>query len=672
MAAIAAFAAGSYKQRRQNRARPGSRHEQVQGKTVSMMMQGIRKASQGFLGKLVVSVMFGVLILAFAIWGVGDIFRGYGRNEVAKVGKTEIGVEQVRTAYQNEIQNLIRQQRRQISPEMARALGLDRQVLSRLVSEATLDQTARDMGLAVSDETIRNLIFDDPVFRDAAGQFSAARFNELLRSNGYSEQSYVALQRATVLRQQVAEMISGGFTIPVALQEIGNRLRNEKRAITFARMPASAAGEIAAPTDEQLKTFYNDRKIAFRAPEFRSAAVLAITADAVADPSKVTDDEAKARYEALKAQRFTTAETRTVEQISFPNAEEAKAAKAKIDGGESFDELATQRNVAFKDLVLGTFTRDQIFDPAVRDAAFALEQGGVSAPVQSAFGTVLLRVTKIDPQHVRPYEEVAAEVRQEIAKGHATSRITELHDKIEDERASAKPLAEIAKQFNLQLRNAGPVSQANTKPDGSREAALPGGDATLRAIFASDIGVDNEAIRLPQNAGYVWFDVTKIDPSRDRSFDEVKGEVETQWRAEETATKLSAKARELVQKLDKGEAFQAVASAAGLTVETATGLTRQEQRAELPANVVTQVFGTVAGKANSAAAADGSRILFKVDSATVPPYVRTAQEAENFVRLLTSNLSEGLLMQYVAERQAKLGVSINEAAFRNATGGVQN
>ncbi len=153
---------------------------------------------------------------------------------------------------------------------------------------------------------------------------------------------------------------------------------------------------------------------------------------------------------------------------------------------------------------------------------------------------------------------------------------------------------------------------------------------------------------------------------------EVKGEVETQWRAEETATKLSAKARELVQKLDKGEAFQAVASAAGLTVETATGLTRQEQRAELPANVVTQVFGTVAGKANSAAAADGSRILFKVDSATVPPYVQTAQEAENFVRLLTSNLSEGLLMQYVVERQAKLGVSINEAAFRNATGGAQN
>ena len=139
-----------------------------------MMMQGIRKAGQGFFGTLLIAVMFGFLIISFAIWGVGDIFRGYGRNEVARIGKTEIGLEQMRTAYQNELQNLIRQQRRQISPEMARALGLDRQVLSRMISEATLDQTAQSMRLAVSDETIRNLIFDDPNFRDASGQFSSA------------------------------------------------------------------------------------------------------------------------------------------------------------------------------------------------------------------------------------------------------------------------------------------------------------------------------------------------------------------------------------------------------------------------------------------------------------------------------------------------------------------
>lgn len=637
-----------------------------------MMMQGIRKAGQGLFGKIVIAIMFSFLILSFAIWGVGDIFRGYGRNEVAKVGKSEIGLEQMRTAYQNEIQNLIRQQRRQISPEMARALGLDRQVLSRLLTEATLDQTAQGMRLAVSDETIRNLIFDDQVFRDASGQFSSARFNELLRSNGYTEQSYVALQRSTVLRQQISEMVVGGLSAPLALQEIGNRLRNEKRAITFARIPASAAGEIAAPSEDQLKSFFNDRKTAFRAPEFRTAAVLSITAETLADPAKITDEEAKARYEATKAQRFTAAEMRTVQQIPFPNAEEAQAAKAKIDGGETFDEIATERNVSFNDLTLGTFTREQMIDPAVREAVFALEEGGVSAPVKGAFGTVLLRVTKVDSAHVRPFEEVVAEVKQELATSRAASQVTELHDKIEDQRASAKPLAEIAKELNLTLRTAGPMNAGLGRPDGSREEALPGGDATLQAIFRSDIGVDNEAIRLPRNAGYAWFDVTKIDPARERSFDEVKAEVEKQWRADETATRLSAKARELVERLDKGESFDVVAASAGLTIETAADIGRQDQRPELPGTVVAQVFGTAAGKSGSAAGTDGGRILFKVDSATVAPYVRTTQEAGNFERLLSSSVSEDIMLQYVAKRQAELGVSINEAAFRNATGGAQN
>jgi peptidyl-prolyl cis-trans isomerase D len=637
-----------------------------------MMMQGIRKAGQGLFGKIVIAIMFSFLILSFAIWGVGDIFRGYGRNEVAKVGKSEIGLEQMRTAYQNEIQNLIRQQRRQISPEMARALGLDRQVLSRLLTEATLDQTAQGMRLAVSDETIRNLIFDDQVFRDASGQFSAARFNELLRTNGYSEQSYVALQRSTILRQQLSEMVVGGLSAPLALQEIGNRLRNEKRGITFARMPASAAGEIAAPTEDQLKSFFNDRKAAFRAPEFRTAAILSITAETLADPAKVTDEEAKARYEATKAQRFTAAEMRTVQQIPFPNAEEAQAAKAKIDGGETFDEIATERNVAFNSLTLGTFTREQMIDPAVRDAAFALEEGAVSAPVTGAFGTVLLRVTKVDSAHVRPFEEVAAEVKQELATSRAANQVTDLHDKIEDQRAAARPLAEIAKELNLTLRMVGPINASLGKPDGSREEALPGGDSTLQAIFRSDIGVDNEAIRLARNTGYVWFDVTKIDPARERGFDEVKAEVEKQWRADETALRLSAKARELVERLDKGENFDAVAASAGLTIETAADLGRQDQRPEIPGTVVAQVFGTAAGKSSSAAGSDGGRILFKVDSATVAPYVRTTQEAGNFERLLSSSVSEDIMLQYVAKRQAELGVSINEAAFRNATGGAQN
>ncbi|PZO02608.1 MAG: peptidylprolyl isomerase [Hyphomicrobiales bacterium] len=637
-----------------------------------MMMTGIRNAGRSFFGKLLIFVLFGFLIFSFAIWGIGDIFQGYGRNSVARVGKAEIGLEQMRTAFQNDVQALTRQQRRQITPDMARAIGLDRQALSRLVTESVLDQTAQGMRLAVSDETIRNLIFEDPVFRDASGTFSAARFNELLRSNSYTEQAYVREQRATILRQQIAEMVVGSVLAPVALQELGHRLRNERRSVSFARLAPGVAGEIPAPTEAQLKTFFDERKSAFRAPEQRSADILAISAESLADAGAITQDEVKERYEEIKVLRFTTAETRTIQQITFPNAEEAQAAKTRIDAGETFEVIAAERKVADADLMLGTFTRSQVFDPVVREAAFALAQGAVSAPVTSAFGPVLLRVTVIQPEAVRAFDEVAAEVRAELATSRAASRITEIHDKIEDQRAAAKPLAEIAKELNLPLRSVGPIDNALRRPDGTVEQPLPGGDATVQAIFRSDVGVDNEAIRLPRDSGYVWYDVRKIDPAREQGFDEVKAQVETQWRADEIASRLSTKARELVERLDKGETFDAVTASAGLTTEQASEIGRQDQRPELPSNVVTSIFGTAVGKSASASVVGGERILFRVDAATVPSYARTTQEADNFARQLGASVSEDILAQYVGERQRELGVSINETAFRNATGGAQN
>ncbi|CAN7201979.1 SurA N-terminal domain-containing protein [Bosea sp. LjRoot90] len=633
-----------------------------------MMMQGIRKAGQSLIGKLIIAVMFGFLIISFAVWGIGDIFRGYGRNAVAVVGKTEIGLEQLRTAYQNEVQQLTRQQRRPISPELARALGLDQRVLSRLVTDATLDQTASKLGLAVSDETVRNSLFNDPNLKNAAGQFDPNRFNELLRAMGLNEQGFVREQRAVTMRQELAEMVVGAVTAPAALQELGHRLRHEKREIAYITLPDSAAGEIAAPAEDALRKYFDERKAAFRAPEYRTANLLVLTAANLADPAKVSEADARARYEQIKTQRFGSAERRIVQQIGFPSVEEAKAAKARIDAGETFEAVGASRNIAEADLTLGTFTRDGLFDPAVRDAAFALAPGAVSEPVQGGFGIVLLRVPTIEPARLKSFDEVADEVRRDVATSRAAEQMTDLHDKIEDQRASAKPLPEIAKEFGLALRSFGPVDSSLGKADGTQETALPGGDTTQQAIFRTDIGVDNEAVRLPNNGGYVWYDVSKIDPPRERNFDEVKAEVEKQWHADEVATRLSARAREIVQKLDAGEKLDAIAFAQGFAFEDAT-LGRQDQSDTLPRNVVSLVFGTPSGKAGSAAAANAGRVVFQVKTATVSPYIRTAEEAENFVRLLTSSISEDILAQYVGKLQNDLGVQVNQAALRNATGG---
>ena len=99
------------------------------------MLRGIHKASSTWLGKAVMAVVMGVIAVSFAIWGIGDIFRGFGRNAVATVGGTEISIEQFRQFYNDRLQQLGRQVGRPITPDEARARGLDRQLLAQLVAE---------------------------------------------------------------------------------------------------------------------------------------------------------------------------------------------------------------------------------------------------------------------------------------------------------------------------------------------------------------------------------------------------------------------------------------------------------------------------------------------------------------------------------------------------------
>src|SRR3954451_3152035 len=115
------------------------------------MLRGIQKASSGRIGKAIMTVVLGALALSFAIWGIGDIFRGFGRSALAKVGNTEIGIEQFRTIYNDRLQQLGRQVGRPVSMEQARAFGFDRQILGQIIGETALDERARQIGLNISD-----------------------------------------------------------------------------------------------------------------------------------------------------------------------------------------------------------------------------------------------------------------------------------------------------------------------------------------------------------------------------------------------------------------------------------------------------------------------------------------------------------------------------------------
>jgi peptidyl-prolyl cis-trans isomerase D len=149
--------------------------------------------------------------------------------------------------------------------------------------------------------------------------------------------------------------------------------------------------------------------------------------------------------------------------------------------------------------------------------------------------------------------------------------------------------------------------------------------------------------------------------------------VERQWRIDEVAKRLSEKARGYVSELDAGTPLATVAAAAGQPAKTAEGLTRGVAQGELSTAAVAQIFSIVAGKAGSAAIGDGdSRIVFKVEAATLAPVAAASPEAKQLDQQIQLVLSDDLILEYVGKLQSELGVKVNQQALRNALGGDVN
>ena len=626
------------------------------------MLRGLREASSNWLGKTVMIAVVSFLVVSFAIWGIGDIFRGFGRSTVAKIGRTEITIENFRNLYNDRLQQYSRQFGRPITPDQAKAMGLDRIVIGQLIAEILLDERARALGLTLSDAEVSKQIMSDPAFFGANGQFDRFRFEATIRNAGYTESRFVAEQRRRLLRRELAGTISTGLGVPKALVDAVNRYDNEQRSIDYVLLDRAQAGEIPQPSPEELAKYFEERKILFRAPEFRKLVIVSLIPSEQARWIEISDADLKKAYEERRA-RYVTPERRHILQIDFPDAEAAQAAADRIAKGAKFEEIAKELGKTEKDIDLGTVAKAAVIDRAAGDAAFALKEGEVSAPVKGRFGTVLVQVLKIEPEQVRPFEQVAAELKQELATARAKSEIFDVFNKIEDARAEGKPLAEAAEALKLPARTV-EIDRSGRDTSGN-PVTLPD-QRLLASAFSTDVGVDRDALQVQD--GYIWYDVTGVTPSRERPLDEVKTEVEARWREQEIATRLNAKAAEI---LDKVKAGTPLAEAApGLKVETMSGIKRGQPSGSLSQATVAAIFRTAkdaAGKAEAAQPAE--QVVFRVTDIVVPTLDATSAESKKAIETLDRGLSEDILAEYIARLQSEIGVTINQSALNQVLGG---
>lgn len=632
------------------------------------MLRGMRKASSNWVGKTIMAVVMGVLIVSFGIWGIADIFKGFGQSTVAQVGSTEISLNEFRQIYTDRLQQISRQFGRPLTPDQARSFGLDRQVLQQTIAEAALDEEARRLGLGQSDDQIRQLIMNDPNFKGVGGNFDANRFQAVIRNFGYTEQRYVAEQRKVSLRRQITGTIGAGLEPPKAMLDVLTRFQNEQRAIEFVRLDAAQAGTIDPPSPEALAAYFEDHKVQFRAPEYRKIAFVVVSPEEIGKWSEVSDEDAKKVFDQRK-DRLSTPEKRQIHQIVFPNAADAQAARERLAGGTSFEDLGKERGLSASDVDLGLVTKSSL-DPAVGDAAFALPAGEISQPIQGRLGTSIVKVDKIEPAVEANYASLAGDIKREIATERARAKVADLRDKMEDERGGGASVIDAAQKLGLTAVTIDAVDRSGRAPNGQPVANIPQGLDVVSQAFNTDVGVDNDSISF--KGGYVWYDVLAITPSRDRTLDEVRDQVEARWRQDQIAAKLKAKATEMVQKLEQGGKLADEAAAIGAKVETATGFKRDDTPASVPATVVSAAFRTAKDGAGQTPVTGGTEVIvFRVTDIVDPPVDAASEAVKKLKESIDRAQTEEQVASYVNKLETDIGTSINQAAFAQVTGANQ-
>jgi len=630
------------------------------------MLTMMRNATKGWTAKILLTL----LVASFAVWGVsGSMLQGTG-NSVVTVGNTSVGLVEYRLAYDRQLNQLQRQLGSRLTREQAEGFGLSGNVLTQMVSGALLDETANEMGLGLSKDKLAGMIGDDEAFRDATGNFSRGQLQQVLRSVGMREEEYIQTRQNVAIRNQLIEGTSGKSELPDAFWKLVSAYEAEQRKFNFVTITDADIAEIKAPVAEVLKTYYEANLSKYVAPEFRKLNIVKLEAADIADEAAVSVEDVQAEYEAGK-DSYSEPEKRTVEQLVFSDKAKAEEAAEKLKSGASFDDLLADAGKSVADVSLGTLAKSEIPDSAVADAAFALNLNEPSELVAGLFGSVILRVSEIQPGSTKPLSEVEGEIRKSIALRKAAEELFDTHDRLEDERAAGETLESAAKAVGLNTRVVEAVDRTARDADGNIINDIPQSQALLAEAFDTDEGVETDPISIG-SSGFVWFEVVDIISERQKTLEEVSEEAKADWIELEKSTAVQSLAETMRERVGNGEDFNAVIAdllptAEGSPpriVQQSIPVGRNGEAAGLSPAAITTGFAEAKGSVAVAPTGDGNgRIVLQVadvQSGDASPIEAAAKTN------LNRTLSDDFVSQIINRMQEDLDVEINQQAVSAA------
>ena len=480
------------------------------------MLDFLRKNASGPFGFALIIL----LVLAFSVWGIGDIFRNYDSGIIARIGDREINSQEYLFRYNREINRISNELERFISNEEARDSGLDIQVLSNLLIEKSINSSADVMKLRPSDSSLKERIKNTSAFRNAFNQFDKNVFIQVLRQNGITEDLFFKMERDTIVQSQIYRALFENINISQEFSNLIYRFQNEDRSVDYVILSFNDkdANNIEI-NSEELVSYYNKNLENYKTEANRSFTIIQLLKSDLASDINVEEKFLEELYE-INIDNYQTSEKRSYYLIPYNSIEEANIALNNYSDGFDIDLILSQRGLSIDDVIQSQLAFDEGLNEEISEVVFNIEKNKLFGPIQGPFGPTLIYVSEIYPSFKKDFSEVRSQIEQNYKLEKSQDKVYELYNIIEDQRAEGLTLEEIAETNNIKISSYSSINILGynfNNFDLSEDLK----STIIENVFQSDLDYGMDPIE-DSDGNIVFLRIDNIEKEKQREFESVK------------------------------------------------------------------------------------------------------------------------------------------------------
>ena len=622
-----------------------------------------------------------VVVLAFVFLYVpqfvdNPVVPGLPTQVLAKVGDHEITVSEFRQIYLQQLQAYRLQSSGEVTEELLRTLGIDRQILQGIIRRYVALSEAERLGLSVSDAEVRELIISLPAFQQDGQFIGEQSYQQLLR---LQSPPLTTAQFENDVRSDIKlERLQAALTewVAVSDEEIAeeHQRRNEKIKVDLVAFRGENYRDQIEVTDADTQLLYDQESDRYREPEKRKLRFLLIDESVIREGLNITDNEIQEYYEANITQYSTPGQIRASHILlrtadNDENEVQARATELVTQArtGVNFAELAKQYSEDAETSEnggdLGQFGRGRMV-PEFETAAFDLDVNMISDPVKSIFGFHVIKVTEKQEESLQPLEEVRESIVETLEQERASTRASSLAESIANEVSTPDDLERAASARGLELQESGFAAP------GEPILGLGLASTVSAQAFQMELGAVAGPISTPTGPAFVTV-VERQEPFVP-ALEDISAQVREDVHRRKALTLALIKASEAASKLQEAENFMLAAEESNLTVETSMLITRGSPFPGIGTNVSVEAVAfelPVGGVSDVIETGTAGVVVHVTERQDVTPEELTEQEGSLRNELLQTRQNQ-FYDSYLDAAQERLPINIDNVLFDQTVGAI--